>query len=105
MAVQAVCYPTQDQKRGFDCQMLKDKIDHYQLEIFHKHFSRDPATLYNELKRHERALDRLRPRKLKEDQWQLIFPASGLTDSSKFDTTLTCLLIKNVCRYTIPRTG
>ena len=49
MAVQAVSFPTQEQKRGFDCQMLRDKIDEYQLSIFHRHFSKDPVTLFAEL--------------------------------------------------------
>ena len=105
MVVQAVSFPTQDQKRGFDCQLLKDKIDEYQLEIFHRHFSRDPATLFTELKTHDRALNRIRGRILKEDQWELIFLASGLTDSSKFDTTLTFVLIRNLCGYNAPSTG
>ena len=82
----AAYFPTQSQKRGFNSQMLRDKIEEYQLVIFHKHFSRDPATLYTELKRHERALNRLRPKILKADQWEMIFPASSLTESSKFDT-------------------
>ena len=97
MAIRAPCFPTEDQKRGFDCQLLRDKMDFYQLEIFHKHFSRDPATLYAELKTHERDLNKLRGRILNKDQWELIFPASGLTDSKKFDTTLTFVLIRNFC--------
>ena len=105
MAIPGPRFPTEDQKRGFDCQMLKDKIDFYQLEIFHKHFSKDPATLYTELKTHVRTLNKLRGKILKKDQWELIFPASGLTDSKKFDTTLTFVLIRNLCGYDMPRTG
>ena len=41
MAIPAPRFPTEDQKREFDCQMLTDKIDLYQLEIFHKHLSRE----------------------------------------------------------------
>ena len=90
-------FPTQSEKRGFKAQLLKDKIDYYQLEIFHKIFSREPATLYNELKRNENKLVKI---KLEDDQRKLIFPASGQTDSSKFDTTLTAKLIKKLCGYT-----
>ena len=105
MASNLTLFPTQDQKRGFDCQLLRDKIDFYQLEIFHKHFSRDPATLFAELKKHKTSLKKLRPRILKDDQWKLLFPASGFTDSCKFDTTLTSVLIRNLCGYKIPPTG
>ena len=93
-------------KRGFDCQLLRKKINQYQLEIFHRHLPRDPATLFTELKQYEKALKKLiRRRILKEDQWELLFPASGLTDSTKFDTTLTSILIRNICGYTEPGTG
>ena len=105
MANQRPSFPSEDHKRGFDGQMLRDKIDFYLLEIFHKHFSRNPATLFRELKTHESKLNGIRGRIMKEDQWELIFPTSGLTDSKKFDATLTFLLIRNLCRYVMPQTG
>ena len=89
-AVAAPRYPTEGEKRGLDCQMLRSKIEFYHLSIFHKHFSRDPATLYKELKAREKTLNKLKSKGLlNDDQWNLLFPASGLTDSKKFDTTLT----------------
>ena len=42
---------------------------------------------------------------MKDSHWNLLFPASGLTDSNKFDTSLTCVLIKNLCGYKIPKSG
>ena len=109
MAGQAVAAPrylTEGEKRGLDCQMLRSKIEFYQLSIFHKHFSRDPATLYKELKTCEETLNKLKSMKiLKDNDWNLLFPASGLTDSTKFDTTLTCKLIRNLCGYKIPKSG
>ena len=109
MAGQAVAAPrylTEGEKRGLDCQMLRSKIEFYQLSIFHKHFSRDPATLYKELKTHEKTLNKLKSKRIvKDSHWNLLFPASGLTDSNKFDTSLTCVLIKNLYGYKIPKSG
>ena len=42
---------------------------------------------------------------MKDSHWNLLFPASGLTDSNKFDTSLTCVLIKNLYGYKIPKSG
>ena len=99
-------YPTQYQKNGFEVQLLREKTDECQRNLFHQHFSTDPALLYQELDRHRGTLDNLKRQKvLKCDQYSLIFPVSKLTDSKKFDGTLLFLLIRTLCGYNKPRTG
>ena len=97
----------QQEKNGLKVRTLDEKTDIYLLNIFHKHFSRDPQLLYQELLKRKTKLDELKNKKiLKEDQYQLLFPSSSKeTFSDKFDTTLTFLLIRTLCDYKKPPTG
>ena len=82
---------------------LLDTIDTTQLEIFHEKFPRDAKKLYNELKKSQKRVNQI----LNKDQLELVFPRNNgnKTFSNKFDTTLTCNLIRNLCGYDLPSTG
>ena len=108
MASKSLTYPTQQQKYGVKLQLICEKAEECEREMFHKHFSRDPATLFNQLNEpaNRRILNDLKKKRvLKEDQYLLLFPSSGLTDSSKFDMTLLSLLVRSICGYQEPTTG
>ena len=65
----------------------------------------DPHQLYQEIQNnHRNKIDRLQRRNiLKQDQIDLIFPPNdNKTDSSKFDITLICILIRNYCNRLPP---
>ena len=60
----------------------------------------DPHQLYQEFQtKHADIINELKRKKiLKQDQYDLIFPPNdNKTDSSKFDITLICILIRNCC--------
>ncbi|XP_057299033.1 uncharacterized protein LOC130629724 [Hydractinia symbiolongicarpus] len=66
----------------------------------------DPNRLYNDLRNHLAKLTKLKDKKIiKSDQWLLLFPVNQQTDSSKFDTTLIVLLIKNCTTFPSPSEG
>ena len=99
-------FQSQQEKNGLKVRRLVEKTDNAVLILFHKHFSSDPKELYQELLKQKNKLDNLKTKKkLKEDQYQLLFPNSQETHSDKFDTTLTFLLIRTLCGYTPPSTG
>ena len=96
------------QKNGLELQILCEKAEQCQRNILHKHFPRDPTAFFNKLNEPEnkKILDGLKKKKvLKDDQFSLLFPSSGLTDSSKFDMTLLSLLVRSLCGYRKPATG
>lgn len=68
---------------------------------------KDPKQLYNELfMNHQDVLKELLHKKfLKQEQWDLIFPASKETDSGKFDLTLCKMLIINCTDLPPPTNG
>ena len=75
--------------------LLMEAVADVCLKIFHRKFSKDPSLLFNELNREIVKLKELKGKRvLKDDQWKLLFPSNGSTDSSKFDVTLICLLIR-----------
>ena len=78
---------------------LLDKIDTYQLKLFHETFPRNPKKLYKKLKESQQILEE----NLSKQQLDLVFPPGGKTYSEKFDTTLTCLLINKICHYKHPK--
>ena len=80
-------------------ELLLDKVDTYQLKLFHETFPRDPKKLYKKLKQSQPTLKEI----LNIHQLELVLPRGGNTYSEKFDTTLTCLLINNICHYKQPR--
>ena len=99
-------YPSQQHKNGFKLQLLRNKCEEYQRKKFHQKFSQDPKTLYAELKKYEKEFQKLLKKKiLNAHQYNILFPASLETDSSKFDSTLLFLLLRTCCGYTAPTTG
>ena len=65
--------------------------------------SRDPATLYSELQPYESNVRNcLKKRILAQDQYDLIYPLNGKTDSNTFDITLLIFLIINCTRVKPP---
>ena len=48
-ALQKRTYPTQYEKNGSEVTLLLGKAEKCQRNILHKHFSRDPATFFNQL--------------------------------------------------------
>ena len=102
-------FQNQQEKNGLKVRTLDEITDKYLLDIFHKHFPRDPKLLCQELSlpKNKTKLDDLKNKKkiLKKDQYQLLFPSSRETLSERFDTTLTFLLIRNLCGYKKPSTG
>ena len=66
----------------------------------------EPSKLYTELKKHEKILKDLRKRKvIFDEQWELLFPADKKTNSSKFDVTVTVVLIRNCTTLPSPSGG
>eukprot|EP00111_Clytia_hemisphaerica_P004287 TCONS_00012235-protein len=101
-----VKYFTQEHKNRHNVDILEEKSQQYLLNVFHKHFPRNPVDLYNALLLHKRKLKQLlNQRNLKQDQYDLIYPACQRTDSSLFDVTLTFFMIRTLCGYKKPRTG
>ena len=101
-----VKYFTQEHKNRHNVDILEEKSQQYLLNVFHKHFPRNPVDLYNALLPHQKKLKQfLNKRILKQDQYDLIYPACQKTDSSKFDVTLTFFMIRTLCGYPKPRTG
>ena len=99
-------YSTLQQKNGFKLQLLREKNEEYLLILFHKKFPTDPKKLNAELQKHQATIKLLLKRKLlKQDKYDLLFPASQQTDSQKFDVTLLFLLIRTLCGYKEPTTG
>ena len=101
-----VKYFTQEHKNRHNVDILEEKSQQYLLNVFHKHFPRNPVDLYNALLPHQKKLKQfLNKRILKQDQYDLIYPACQKTDFSKFDVTLTFFMIRTLCGYPKPRTG
>eukprot|EP00111_Clytia_hemisphaerica_P004273 TCONS_00012206-protein len=101
-----VKYFTQEHKNRHNVDILEEKSQQCLLNVFHKHFPRNPVDLYNALLLHKRKLKQLlNQRILKQDQYDVIYPACQRTDSSLFDVTLTFFMIRTLCGYQKPRTG
>ena len=66
-----------------------------------------PANLQTSLGSHSATLQDLRKRrKLKDDQWNLLFPPGGAKpDSEQFDITLLFLLLRSTCGLSPPVSG
>ena len=85
---------------------LRRLIESKQLEIFHKYFSMDPTSLYQELFKHKGEIEKLLKKKvIRQEQFECIFPASLKTDSKEFDSTLLQFLLRTVCGFSMPITG
>ena len=66
----------------------------------------EPTLLANELKKNRTKFQTLKSKGVMfKEQWEMLFPTSGLPDSKEFDITLLHLLIREVCCLKPPRTG
>ena len=61
----------------------------------------EPTLLANELKKNRTKLKGV----IFKEQYEMLFPTSGLPDSKEFDITLLHLLIREVCYLPAPLTG
>ena len=66
----------------------------------------EPTLLANELKKNRTKFQTLKSKGvIFKEQWEMLFPTSGLLDSKEFDITLLHLLIRELCCLKAPRTG
>ena len=66
----------------------------------------EPTLLANELKKNRTKFQTLKSKGvIFKEQWEMLFPTSGLPDSKEFDITLLHLLIRELCCLKAPRTG
>ena len=66
----------------------------------------EPTLLANELKKNRTKFQTLKSKGVMfKEQWEMLFPTSGLPDSKEFDITLLHLLIRELCCLKAPRTG
>ena len=85
-------------RNGVRLQLYRDKIDNRLLSKFHESFPRDGHQLYNEFKKRESELKKLRGSKvLSRVQYIQLLPKTGFVDSTQFDTTLLILLLRTFC--------
>ena len=104
-SLQVQCVSTEEEN-GFRLQLLIQKATEVLRNKFHQHFSNDPSTLYQELSAHQRLLNRYLSQKIiYEDQYSLLFPNNGLTDSGSFDICLLTFLLRSLCGIPAPATG
>ena len=83
------------------CQLLIDKGGEAFRAVLHaKH---PPLILPAVLNTHKSFLQRIKV--ITSSQWNLLFPTSGIADSSNFDITLLTILLRNICGLTKPSTG
>ena len=95
-----------DEERGIRLQLLIEKATEILRNKFHKYFSSDPKTLYQQLSCHQSLLKKyLTQRILYKDQYALLFPTNCLTDSGSFDICLLTFLLRQLCGLPSPATG
>ena len=95
-----------EEENGFRLQLLIQKTTEVLRNKFHQHFSNNPSTLYQELSAHRQRLTSLLSRRIiYQDQYSLLFPANGLTDSGSFDICLLTCLLRSLCGLPAPATG
>ena len=80
-------------------------LEEREREVFHWTFPKNATDLYKELNNKSAQINRLRPKKINDEQYNKIFPQSQKTSSDQFDFTLLHLLNRNFCGLTKPRTG
>ena len=103
--LQVQCVSTEEQN-GFRLQLLIQKSTEVLRNKFHQHFSNDPSTLYKELYVYQRPLKRYLSQKIiYKDQYSLLFPTNGLTNSGCFDICLLTFLLRSLCGLAAPATG
>ena len=80
---------------------LKRKIEEIERNVLHTIFSRDPLQFYQELLLRQKKILELKNKKrlLNQEQYDLLFPANGQTNSDEFDATLLGFLLRSVCGF------
>ena len=102
---QLPCVST-DEEHGLRLQLLIERAAEILRNKFHRYFSSDPKTLYQQLSGHQILLNQYLTRRiLYQDQYALLFPANGLTDSGSFDICLLTFLLRQLCGLPSPGTG
>ena len=102
---QLPCVST-DEEHGIRLQLLIEKATEILRNKFHQYFSSDPKILYQQLSCHQTLLKKyLTQRILYKDQYALLFPTNGLTDSGSFDICLLTFLLRQLCGLPSPATG
>ena len=95
-----------EQENGLRMQLLNEKITQTLRNKFHQYFSSDPKTLFTELSTHQATLKGyLRKKILYKDQYALLLPSNGLSDSETFDISLFTFLLRSLCGLPQPITG
>ena len=87
------------------CQLLINKGGEALRRVLHAKLFPDTlaAALHSHL--HSGTLRGIRYGVIKNPQWDLLYPSAGLPDSKKFDITLLCILLRNICGLSAPATG
>ena len=85
------------------CQLLIDKGGIALRSALHA--VHPPSTLAAALNANKATLQKMRKRVIKDQQWDLLFPASGSPDSNNFDITLLTILLRNISGLPKPTTG
>ena len=102
---QGHCIST-EQENGLRIQLLNEKTTQTLRNKFHQYFSSDPKTLFNELSAHQATLKGyLRKKILYKEQYALLLPSNGLSDSETFDISLLMFLLRALCGLPQPITG
>ena len=73
---------------------IDDHLTTALLDVFHQYAPSDPSELYIFFKKRINTIKKLY-RIIKQDQIDLLLPPNQMTDSSKFEIILTCVLIIN----------
>ena len=101
-----VQFVSEDDENGLRLRILMGKATEVLRTQFHQYFSNDPSTLFQQLLPHQKLLKKyLRQKILYNDQYELLFPASGLTDSAFFDISLLTFLLRQLCGLPEPVAG
>ena len=95
-----------EEERGLRLRLLMETATETLRKKFHQYFPTDPRQLHQKLLLHKNKLRLLTKRKVMfQDQFDILFPSNGLTDSKAFDITLLTLLLGRVCGLTSPQLG
>ena len=87
------------------CQLLINKGGEALRRVLHAKLFPDTLAAALNSHRHRGTLRGIRYGVIKNPQWDLLYPTAGLPDSKKFDITLLCILLRNICGLSPPATG
>ena len=95
-----------EQENGLRLYLLIDKMNQTLRHKFHQYFPSDPKMLFSALSAHQKTLKRcLRNGIIKQDQYTLLLPSNGLSDSVTFNMSLLKFLLRMLCGLPQPMTG